>query len=201
MPIESFQSIINLTSNSASFCNAIILTSSSCFIHAVRNDLTKRFLELDKKLNFDFVCWIDSDIVYGWQEVKALIDFIEEKKIDFATGLYYNFKQNVPVPVVSELLTIDGKTNYYAYKEDQLKDGMVVDGAGFGFICMRAKVLKDMAAKYGDFVFWYKGPETGKFIGEDNLFCDRAKQLGYPLYLCLKANVGHCKTRIIGKVL
>ncbi|MBI4044776.1 MAG: glycosyltransferase [Candidatus Diapherotrites archaeon] len=193
--IPAYDSMINFVANTERFCQAAFIVKSSCYVHENRNRLVKAFLEADEKLDFDYAFWIDSDMVFTWQHVKQLLKFMEEKNVDIATGVYYSFVQGgKPGPVIVRKKEDD---SWETMPASELKEPMIVDGAGFGFVVMKTKILKEMAQKKGEHVFGFRFSKKGKMIGEDNLFFEEAKQLGYGLWVVPQVRVGHAKTVVV----
>ncbi len=193
--IPAYRSMINFLTNAGRFCEAVFIVKSSCYVHDNRNRLTKEFLEADKQFSFDFVFWIDSDIVFEWEQAEQLLKFLMENDKDMATGVYYSFVQGGKAgPVIARRLEDDSLENYIA---SELNEPMKVDGAGFGFVVMNARVLREMVEKKGEHVFGFKISKKGKLIGEDNLFFEEAKELGFELWVVPQIRVGHAKTVVV----
>ena len=198
IPLPAWQSHINLVAMASTFCQPFVLTSSMCYIHECRNDLVRKFLKVDKEEKFDYAFWLDSDIVFNYKDVKALLDEMVEKDKVLASGLYFNdfTKPNGKKDFVPMVCDYDKKLDGYKIHAKEEKESLVVDSAGFGFVCMRSDVLKKLVEKFGR-VFDYRTSKRGKMIGEDNLFFERARELGFGCWFVPSVRTGHAKTFVL----
>ena len=139
---------------------------------------------------YDFVLWIDSDMVFPTDALMRLRQTLEDNHADMVTGLY--FKRRTPsVPVVYDELeepTIENGTpvrhihEFTAYPRD---DVTRVRGCGFGFCLTTTKLLKHVWDDFGPAFTPYP------WAGEDISFCHRVNKLGYPILLDSRVKCGH----------
>ena len=144
------------------------------------------------KVEYDYMLWIDSDIVF------QIDDFIKlyNMKEDIASGLYLmqdgkhyatveNWDENYFVKHGSfEFLTselINGRKNPF-----------YVDYTGFGFILIKKGIFESL--KYPWFrPLWKKFGSVTEFTMEDVSFCHMVKDLGYKVSVNPEVVVNHEK--------
>lgn len=164
-----------------------------CFKHNVgdsavgrsRNFLTRKFLESD----CTHMLMIDSDLVFSGEHIKRLMDCSEP----IAAGMYFKKQEGDPQPVINGLSVVPEE------RKDSLWE---VAYAGTGFIRIAREVFEKMIEVYGkdisyscdhephitEYDFWAMGPyqyPDGKrrWLSEDWLFCQRARDIGYRIYV------------------
>lgn len=140
---------------------------------------------------FDYVLWLDSDMVFPRDTLTRLLKDLEENNAQVVSGLY--FKRRLPTsPVVYNLLD-KPKTNAQGIPVSQLtsyddypKDSVFqVQGAGFGCMLISTDVLRNV---------WDScGPAFSPLPwgGEDISFCYRLKQLGIKMLCDSRIKCGH----------
>jgi len=148
--LEAWQSHINLLSNWSRFCLPGFFTASSCYLHECRNRLLEMWRKADKQEKFDYVFWIDSDMKFDWTQVNFLLEKMTEDDLDMASGLYFNIVDGARVPMAQFYdKDKDSYSTLFVENSSQLK----IDGTGFGFVCMRAQVLRKMLGDHGSRLF------------------------------------------------
>jgi len=139
---------------------------------------------------FDIVLWLDSDQRFTFKDVLELISHYHlYDEIDILSGRYIT--RDLECPRVCAFMVNEDK--YVAVGPDT-KGIKEVDGVGFGFVLMTPKVMQDMQEEYGNFSFEFRSvgdKETGGCIGEDLDWCDKAKKIGYKIYLDSNVEIGH----------
>jgi GT2 family glycosyltransferase len=178
--------------------NTAVLTESSPFIVENRNQLAAKVIEFDSKsvLKVDYVLWIDTDMIFSFEQVKQLLERLEEGN-DIVSGLCYNIFDGKEKPVVMKKAG-----QKYVFMEEKVlknKELIEVDAAGFAFIAFKAEVLKKLQQKYGRRIFDIRYLENGSLVGEDQVFCERAKEAGYKIMLDSAIVVKHIKGTIPSK--
>lgn len=149
--------------------------------------------------NYDYILMIDDDMRVGPQ---GFLDRMIEADKDITVGGYFIQHEAINEPQLAvyeaEKVVIEGAERFL-YKtitkfegEDQLKE---IDAAGTGCMLIKTKVIRKMFAKFGAnmFEFWkvkFKKEQmvrgqtlSGLNLGEDITFCERAKKLGFKIYL------------------
>ncbi len=164
-----------------------IHTSGSLLVRE-RNDLIKAFLQTDST---HMLC-IDSDIAWAPQDVKKMLDYGEE----FVAGLY-------PARGPEKCFLYRG-----VYGEDK---GMKVSEKGLlemqyvpaGFMLLKREMLEAMISHFPELYYEPKDASLkhtsghhlfavelweGEFWGEDYVFCRRARQAGFRIWIdpCIK---------------
>lgn len=152
-------------------------------IYDSRNKLAAKAM----KDEFDYVLWLDSDMVFRPDILEKLI--ADDK--DMVSGLY--FRRTSPyTPVIfkdSELK--DGRLVWSDYTDYPKGELFKVAGAGFGCVLMKTDMIFDMIGKYGD---WFTPLYSS---GEDLSFCYRARELGYEIWCDSRIKCGHMSHQMI----
>lgn len=167
-----------------------INTSGSLLVRE-RNDLVKLFLQTDAT---HMLC-IDSDIGWDAQDVKKMIDHNE----DFVAGLY----------------PARGPDRCFLYRGVYGPDkGMKVSEKGLlemeyipaGFMLLKREMLEGMIAHFPELYYEPKDDSLkhtaghclfgielweGEFWGEDYVFCRRARQAGYKIWIDPMITLNH----------
>ena len=152
-------------------------------IYDSRNKLAAKAM----KDEFDYMLWLDSDMVFSPDILEKLI--ADDK--DMVSGLY--FRRTSPyTPVIfkdSELK--DGRLVWSDYTDYPKGELFKVAGAGFGCVLMKTDMIFDMIGKYGD---WFTPLYNS---GEDLSFCYRARELGYEIWCDSRIKCGHMSHQMI----
>jgi len=174
----------------------------SCNIYYVRNMLLgadvrrgKNQKPFDGKLDYDYICWIDSDTVF--------------------TPMHFQRLLNHNVDIVSALQAFEGgggftcgyidedyfrKNGYMEYltpetieKSKRNEQGLIaVDYIGFGFCLIKKGVFEKM--EYPWFrPEWFEIDNCKDFSMEDVGFCINAKKAGFEIFVDPEVRVGHLK--------
>lgn len=136
---------------------------------------------------FDYIFWLDSDMIFPSNTLEHMFTVCEEENIDILTGLA--FRRRAPyTPCIFKELDRDenGKIMFEGF--DDYPDNKVFEVAGCGAACMLMKtdVLFDIAGADGN--IWFN-PEEG--AGEDTAFCMRARKHGYKIFCDSRVKLGH----------
>ena len=177
--------------------NTAIITESSPYVVESRNQISRKVLEFDKKsqLKVDYVLWIDSDMVFSPEHLKKLIGRLEEGN-DIVSALYYNLFNGKEKPLAMKR----AGERYELIERQKLGKGLTeVDAVGFGFIAIKFDVFRRLEGKYGNRIFDIRYLKGGSIIGEDQVFCERAKEAGYKIMLDPTILVKHIKGTIPSK--
>ncbi len=171
--------------------NTVTLTVASPLISENRNEILRKAFALEEKTPgflIDYMLWIDNDISFSFEQVKKLFSHLENGK-DFISGTYFN-------PIGEEIKPVAYKTKGEGYEwlsEKQLFGTVKVDSVGFGFCAMKMDVARRVFEKYKPRPFDMRYLANGSVITEDQLFCERAKELGYKIWLDSELIVRHAK--------
>jgi len=169
--------------------NVSVLMLDQTNVVLARNNLCKHFIETHEKNKFDLTLWMDSDHDFKTSDFMTMLYHYDKcNTVDILSARYVT-RDNIAPRVCAYNKKNDG---YMAIHPDNTGISEV-DGVGFGFIMMSPKVMVDMHNEYGlrQFEFVHiteKGPEI---ISEDLTWCDRAKKIGYKVFVDNEINVGH----------
>lgn len=189
VPTESYQSMVNLLYHFFAVKDTVIqfAISDNIKIDHVRNYLTQLFLEKDGDKIFDYVMWIDSDQVFNPGQVEQLIDNLEKNQLDIISGLYHKRTSHILEAVAFD--EVGDKFISIIPNKSGLQE---VEGVGFGFVLMRPKVLREMHKEYGARQFEFQYIVDGnEYLGEDLTWSQRARKLGYKIWLDCDCIIGH----------
>ena len=137
----------------------------------------------------DRILFLDSDMGFDVDLMQRFADDMDEGR-DYVSGIF--FKRMFPLkPCIYKTVDIIegnngmiGKTELYLdYPKDTL---FPIAGSGFGAVMLSTKMVKDVYDTFG-FPF---APMPG-ILGEDLVFCYRAKQLGYELWCDSRIKLKH----------
>ena len=156
-------------------------------IYTSRNNLALQAM----KTEFDYMLWLDSDMVFQQDLLIRMKQTMDEKGLDFLTGLYF---RRVPpfTPVLFDQLDIaeDGSCTWTDFKD--VPEGLFkIGGCGFGCVLIKTDVLFDVQAKFGELF----NPIAN--MGEDLSFCWRARQCGYDVWCDPSLVCGHVGYTVI----
>ncbi len=171
--------------------NTGVFTVASPMIFENRNEIARRVLraeEANPGLLFDYMLWIDNDILFRFEDVKKLVSHIDSGE-DFVSGVYYNPHEKAIKPVA---YWRNGE-RYKWLEEKELNGLMEVDAVGFGFCAFRMDLMRKIFEKHRPRPFNLRQLDDGGLVTEDQLFCERAKELGAKILLDSEIVVKHAK--------
>lgn len=159
------------------------------------------------KLDYDYMFWIDSDIVFSAEQVFAMIN----SPHDVTCGLYMMEDTKHYAVVKDWDLTFFEKNGSFEFLTDAtmqqfMQDNpkqryMAVDYAGMGFMCIRKGVVEKLT-----YPWFYRpverlklseGKEWVDMCSEDTAFCHNLKDKGVQIMLDTTIRVGHEKTMVL----
>lgn len=161
-------------------------------VSRARNLLVKDFLES----NADYLMFIDSDINFEPGDIFRLMAWAQDTKKGIVAG----------VPRVRDV-----KKTYIADLDHDENGDLTMNGMGLvratrvatAFMLIQRSVVTDMMAAHPDWsyfdkrcgkevpaLFDFKLTDEG-YIGEDFLFCDRAREIGYEVWIDPTIALGH----------
>ena len=164
-----------------------VLMTRDTLIYSARNSLALTAVQRD----YDWLFWLDSDMVFGPDLLERLLAEAKEKDLDVLSGLY--FKRTTPTePVI--LKKLDWRVNaegavereaeaYLDYPRDALFE---VEGAGTGCLLTRVGIYRKVMERFGITPF-----QPLPNLGEDYSFCWRLKQLGIRMHCDSRIKLGH----------
>ena len=162
----------------------------STIIHDARFALA----ELAIKNKYDYILWIDSDMVF---DSTVLYDLLEADK-DIVSAVC--FMRRAPYePCIYQKMRM-GST----LEEDQIEkyfdypDGVFeVEACGMAMCLMKVIVLEDIIIKTGQPFFPVKS--NHRTLGEDLSFCYNARKSGHKIWATSKPKVGHIGKLVVDR--
>ncbi len=152
-------------------------------IYDSRNKLAAKAM----KDEFDYVLWLDSDMVFSPDILEKLI--ADDK--DMVSGLYFRRTSPYTPVIFKDSKLEDGRLVWSDYTDYPKGELFKVAGAGFGCVLMKTDMIFDMIGKYGD---WFTPLYSS---GEDLSFCYRARELGYEIWCDSRIKCGHMSHQMI----
>jgi GT2 family glycosyltransferase len=154
----------------------------------------------DGKLKYDYIMWIDSDIIFTLEQFFALLYQIESKShIKVLSGLYL-MGDNQHYATVRGLdvgyLKKHGSFEFINKTDDSVnnKDIFEVDYTGFGFLIMRSGVFEKFQYPwFSPIKIKIKDTQISDFSSEDVGFCLKLKSKDIPVCIFSRVIVKHQK--------
>lgn len=180
-------------------------TSNVYYVRSMCLKLDNHGGKLQKPFNgmdYDYICWIDSDMVFTWEQLKLLIDddkdvvsgiYLMANKTQFTTVLNWDidfFKQNGTFKFLNTediKSMIDQPIRKCAY-------------TGLGFTLMKKGVIEQVS--YPPFLpkiheYNVNGIDMIDFASEDVSLFRKLEEIGINCYVDLRVRVGHEKMTIL----
>lgn len=159
-----------------------------------RNELAGFFNQYHKDYNFDLVVWMDSDHYITLENfMQLLYHYDAYADISILSARYIT--RDVVAPKLCAYINEGTKEDPKFRSVLPTNKGISeVDAVGFGCIMMQPKVMLDMYKKYAKHQFQFIAlgdKEQGGMLSEDLLWCMRAQELGYKVYLDNDVEIGH----------
>jgi|TARA_B110000259_G_C14003277_1_gene397057 choline kinase len=189
----------------------IVSNQYSSVVHFARslclggdNTRGEKQLPFNGKEEYDYIMWIDSDIVFKVEDFKKLL----EAELDIVSGIY-KMEDTIHYPII-EKYDIDyfkqnGKLNFLNDNGiTEIKEAgkllkkkyLNVEYNGMGFMLIKKNVIEQL--KYPWFYHEvYKNENIVEMFGEDVSFCRNLKKAGFDIYVDLDVRVGRYKSFII----
>ena len=188
VPTSFMQSLINLDTDIPD-ASVDVTVIQNTLIDIARNQISESAIAGD----YDYLCYIDSDMTFDADLLKRLLESIRDK--DFITGLYFGRRppyrpqicSHISAEVVNGEIHPDTK-QYWDYPEDSM---FQIEACGFGACLINVDMLAKLWEQFGM-------PFCPAFgFGEDYSFCLRAKQAGYKLYCDSTIKLGHVMHTVV----
>lgn len=164
-------------------------TRMGSLVYNSRNDLAMQAIQT----GFDWVFWLDSDMVFQQDILVRMLEVAREKDLDFLSGLYF---RRVPpyTPVAFDHLEVNENGDCEWSEFEELPQSLFeVGGCGFGGVLVKTEVLAKVQEKFGNMFF----PIAQ--MGEDLSFCWRARQCGYKVWMDPTIVLGHVGYSVINR--
>lgn len=209
LPGNSFSgAFLECWTNLVAFClgngiRPILSCKQSCNIYFVRNlclgaDVSrgKDQKPFDGKLEYDYLMWIDSDILFTPQHFARLVTHNK----DIVSGIYL-MEGGSALATVKEwdesYFTAHGCFRFLTLKDIAGEKELVeVCYTGMGFMLVRKEVFERMEYP------WFRPVEKKighmvDFTMEDVSFCLRAQEKGFKVFIDPMVRVGHVKSVVL----
>jgi len=160
------------------------------------------------KINYDYMMWIDSDVIFTPKQVVDLIDISEKyNEVKIVSGLYIMEDNKEYATVINWNLEYFKKYGRFefltkkALKSFDLKILFEVAYTGFGFMLIKNGVFE--AIEYPWFrplweeVVLDNGIIMSDYTSEDVGFCRTITEKGFKIYIDPNTIVGHEKPKIL----
>ncbi len=131
----------------------------------------ERLLEQAKKVNSDYVLWIDSDMMFPSTTAVRLL----EHNKDIVACNYT--KRTKPLKTVAYTNLNDWNSWVPMEPQDEL---VKVEGVGMGCMLMKLEIFEKIQKPY--FEFRYK-EDTQDYFGEDFILLGKLREQGYDVYI------------------
>jgi GT2 family glycosyltransferase len=157
-------------------------------------------LPFQGQANYDYIMWIDSDVVFTPDQLFKLIDADKE----IVSGVYM-MQDNTHFATVETWDNEFFKANgYFPFLTPEIlatkTEPFVVDYTGFGWILMKKGVFESLEYPWFQPI-WKEYEIDGKtirdFTMEDVAFCHMIKEKGYDVYIEPTVRVGHEKMMVL----
>lgn len=155
-------------------------------IYTSRDDLARYAM----KEGFDYVLWLDSDMVFPEDFHERMLKTLTENNLDILSGIYYKRKPPYS-PVIFDKMQLKGKIWDYSWLEDVPDSLFEVGACGFGCVLLKTEVLMSVQLKHG---YLFHPMQNG---GEDVAFCVRARDCGYKIMCDPTIVCGHVGNVVI----
>jgi hypothetical protein len=178
-----------------SYEDALVLDAEGLNIADARNNLVRKFLATD----LEWLYMADTDTVFA-PNVMSRLMLNAESGCQIISGLI-NVDGRPPFPMMYRRIadTAVGFGMFQSIAEWKHGECLEVDAVGAGCLLVHRdaylqieKHFPDRAAPWFDYAIM-----SGMRIGEDIMFCIRAKDAGLKIYTDTSTRVGHIKPRVI----
>jgi GT2 family glycosyltransferase len=178
-----------------SYEDALVLDADGLNIADARNNLVRKFLDS----GLEWLYMADTDTVFAPNVISRLM-LHAESGCSIISGLI-NVDGRPPFPMMYRRIadTAAGLGMFQSIAEWKHSECLEVDAVGAGCLLVHRdaylqieKRFPDRAAPWFDYAII-----SGMRIGEDIMFCIRAKDAGLKIYTDTSTRVGHIKPRVI----
>lgn len=141
------------------------------------------------RVNADYVLMVDDDIILPVDALVQLLQvFDNDPRCGVAGGLYYA-RDGIRPMAVANWNPNDTTTAHTPAFEN---DAVAVDGIGFGCVLIKCDVFRVLVEPYFPAqVFLEELQRRVRVCNEDYLFCHRAREHGFTVYLHAGVRLGH----------
>lgn len=159
------------------------------------------------KLDYDYMIWLDSDMVFTFAQIERLLLVAKKyKEVQILSGIYPMENKIEYATVIDwdlDVFTKNGRFHFVTKDEvSAMNKNTLVEVAytGFGFMLIKNGVVESM--EYPWFrPHWHEMTVNDVFIrdytSEDVGFCRSVTELGYKIYIDPSLIIGHEKAQIL----
>lgn len=181
-----------------------ISLQGSGVISRLRNQVVATFLE---KTTDDWLLQIDTDQRFTVEHFKKLVEAADKDKRPIVSGVVHGGWEVgemylEPVPCIFKLGSDNGLYAMHEYEEDAIVE---IDACGTGAVLIHRSVFErfvkeaDQVHQGSKWCFYQDMPLHHEWVGEDLLFCIRAKSFGYKIYAHTGVQMDHQRKLWLGK--
>jgi len=177
-------------------------TGYTAIVHTARdyvlgiNNYSKEKVPFEGKIDYDYIMWIDSDIIFSRADFENLILADQDVVSGFYTIDSIGPENNYAASIDGELLNQKMIDDYKNDSECKCHRVMEVTAPAMGFCLIKKKVMDKLKYPF----FEPKYIQDGKFYGfegEDSGFFRKIREAGFKTHIHTVVRVGHEKTQII----
>jgi GT2 family glycosyltransferase len=156
----------------------------------------RTFKPFSGQVDYDWLIWIDSDQVWGPEDIAQLISNPEHKVVVGPILMYDNEHFNV-----STYDEVKYDKRRWLTRDDFNMDGerFTTPECGMGFMGVQKGVFEQLEYPWF-FTMPHDEEEVLWFEAEDGSFCNRVTELGIDIWVDPKIKVGHEKPRILSGI-
>lgn len=132
---------------------------------------------------YEYVFFIDSDMVFEADDVEMVLDLAEQQRLDIVAGRYFN---RAP-PYNEQAFIIKGEQSLVS--DPNTNPVVLADGVGAGFLLVRTSAFSKIPRPWFD---W------NNKVSEDIHFCNQARLFGFKIWYYPLVTVGHVGPLIFG---
>ena len=150
----------------------------------------------DGKIDYEYIMWIDSDIVFSFEQIQKLISYDK----DIVSGIYKteNGQNYACVKDWDQEFYKENGSFYFLQEKDckPHKGLMEVEYNGMGFMLIKKGVFEKVEYPW----FCQLKKQIGDledYCSEDVAFCHLARKAGFQIFIDPQLVVGHEKMRVL----
>lgn len=150
----------------------------------------------DGKIDYDYIMWIDSDVLFKPEQVFALI----KRNLPIVAGVY-KMADDIHYAAVKDWdLNYFGKNGSFKFltPEDVAGQDLVeVSYSGFGFLLAKRGVFESLEYPWFRPIMHELGGDIVDFSSEDASVCELLRKVGHKIFIDPAVRVGHEKMRVL----
>lgn len=167
-----------------------LINTSGANICKSRNEIIRRFLT---QTDSEWAWLIDSDMVIKEDTLPRLLCAAEFSGAKIIGALCCMIGPEGPIPTIYQLGDWSKGEVTRVMLDYPDNTVMQVAGTGFGCLLIHRSVLEHFAQQDLQYPFVYEAQVNGQWVSEDLMFCLRANDAGFPVFVDTSTHVGHAK--------